>query len=66
MTAYIKARKKGDKQWSFLTSKGGINKLRVHAAIFDDEAAQRIIDANNGGNQAWEFKVQKVKAGEQE
>jgi hypothetical protein len=54
----IKVRKKGDKQWSFLTSKGGTNRLRIHAACFQSkEKAQSVIDENAAENTEWEWKV---------
>jgi len=31
----IKVRAKGKKRWAFLTSKGGTNYLRIHAAQFE-------------------------------
>ena len=57
---HIKIREKGKKAWYFLTSRGGMNRLRVHAATFKDEAAaQAVIDENKADNPEFEWKVSK-------
>jgi hypothetical protein len=44
---YVKVRMPGKNQYLFLTSKGGLNHLRIHAARFDDKAkAQAVVDVN--------------------
>lgn len=58
MTAHIKLREKGKRQWAFLTSRGGTNYLRIHAARFETvESAQKVIDENAADNPEWEWKV---------
>ena len=66
MTAcVIKVRQRGAKTYSFLTSKGGTNRLRIHAARFEDkdgqtgeQRAQRVVTANR--QPGWEWKVEKA------
>lgn len=56
MVAYVKCREKGRKRFAFLTSNGGLNSLRVHAARFETLAkAQALIDENTAENPEWEF-----------
>lgn len=58
MSTYVKCRMKGQKAWRFLTSRGGLNRLRIHAATFKSkEAAQALIDENAADNPEWEWKV---------
>lgn len=55
--AYVKCREIGRKQWAFL-SRGGCNRLRVHALRFASvERAQAVIDENAADNPEWEWKV---------
>jgi hypothetical protein len=55
---YVKLREKGSKQWGFLSSKGGVTHLRIHAARFANaEKAQTLIDTNAADNPDWEWKV---------
>ena len=57
MTAYVKCREVGRKQWGFL-ARDGVNRLRVHALRFEDLAkAQALIDENKDDNPEWEFKA---------
>lgn len=54
----IKVRKTGDKRWAFLSGKGGMNYLLVHALRFQDQArAQAVIDENAPNNPGVEWKV---------
>jgi hypothetical protein len=54
----LKIREKGKRAWYFVTSKGGSNRLRIHAARFDDaEKAQAVIDKYAAENDHLEFKV---------
>lgn len=54
---YVKVREIGKKQWLFL-SRGGANRLRIHASIFaTKEKAQALIDENAPDNPEWEWKV---------
>lgn len=59
MTVYfVKARKAGSKGWAFLTSKGGTNRLRVHAARFPTtERANAVAKFCIEDNPSWEFRV---------
>lgn len=59
---YVKCREKGKKRFAFLTSKGALNNLTIHAARFESaEKAEALIAANAADNPEWEFKV--VQAG---
>lgn len=54
----IKVKKAGEKAWYFLTPRGGMIRLRIHAAQFDTaEKAQAVIDANAADNPGFEWKV---------
>jgi hypothetical protein len=58
MTYAIKCRMHGEKTFGFLTSSGGVNKLRIHAGRFATmERAQAVIDDNANDNPEWDFKV---------
>jgi hypothetical protein len=58
MIFYVKCREVGKKQFLFLTSRGGLNRLRIHAARFETkDKAQALIDENAADNPEWEFKV---------
>lgn len=55
---YVKVRKMGAKSWSFLTPRGGTNRLRVHATIFNTlDQAERFIADHCDDNPEWEFRV---------
>lgn len=63
MTYAIKCRMAGEKTFGFLTPKGGVNKLKIHAGQFPTkERAQAVIDENAGDNPEWEFKVVELYA----
>lgn len=54
----IKVRMSGKKQWGFLTPKGGVTHLRIHAARWADrDACQRLVADNAPDNPEWEFKI---------
>lgn len=54
----IKCREVGKKAWAFLTPRGGLSRLRIHAARFDTvEKARALIDANKDDNPEWQFRV---------
>jgi hypothetical protein len=58
MIHYIKLREKDKKRWAFLTSKGGLTYLTIHASRFETkEAAERLIAENAADNPEWEWKV---------
>ncbi len=58
MAHAIKLREKGRRRWEFLTSDGALNRLRIHAARFEDAGkAQKIIDENAADNPGWEWMV---------
>lgn len=58
MTHAIKCREVGKKGWSFLSSGGHLNRLKIHASRFETAAkAQALIDANKDDNPGWEWKV---------
>lgn len=56
---HIKARKKGAKQWSFVTSTG-INHLRIHAKPFYAEHIEKALTVMAEDNPEFEFKKQPV------
>lgn len=54
----IKVRKRGSKRWDFLTPKGGVTHLRIHAAGFPTvAAAQAVVDASAADNPDWEWRA---------
>jgi hypothetical protein len=62
--ALIKVRDAGSRRFAFMTSRGGTNPLRIHAARFEDkdgqpgeERAQRFINDMAAANPGVEFKV---------
>lgn len=56
-THHIKMRKAGAKQWAFLTPRACTNRLRIHAAMFTEEAASEFVAKHRPLNPEWEFKV---------
>lgn len=59
----IKVRETG-KKWRFLTSKGGVTQLRIHAARWATrEPCERLIADNAPDNPDWEFKIVDMDAG---
>lgn len=51
MIVYVKARAKTATRFHFVTPKGALNALRIHAARFEGaEAARRFITENEPGN----------------
>lgn len=58
MAFSIKWKHKDDKKFVFMTSNGGGNSLKIHAARFETkEAAQKIIDDNVADNPDFKFRV---------
>lgn len=55
-THYIKARKKGERAWYFITPKGGMIRLRVHASLFTSEAADKVLEGIAKDNPEYDFK----------
>jgi len=54
----IKVREPGRKKWGFLTPKGGVTNLRVHAARWSDrEPCEKLIADNAPDNPGWAFKI---------
>jgi hypothetical protein len=61
MAFAIKWKHKEDKKYVFMTSNGGGNSLKIHAARFETaEAAQKVINDNAADNTDFNFKVQVV------
>lgn len=55
---HIKLRKTGDKTFCFLSGKGGLNRLRIHAAQFRQESdAQSVLAQILEDNPDYEGKV---------
>lgn len=52
----IKVREIGDKSWKFL-SRGGVNRLKIHALQFTREDAEKLIAENKDDNPEWEWKI---------
>lgn len=61
-THHVKCREKGKKTWKFMTPRGGLNSLRIHAAQFTEEKAKAFIEENTPDNPEWEFKSQPIEA----
>ncbi|WP_137114154.1 hypothetical protein [Mesorhizobium sp. GR13] len=60
----IKVREKGRKKWQFLTSRGGLTNLRVHAARWSTrEPCDTLIADNAADNPEWDFKVVDMGSG---
>jgi hypothetical protein len=59
MTYCVKTRETGKKHWKFVTSKGGVNRLRIHAAQFNDKskADALAVDINDNNRGEWEARV---------
>lgn len=58
-SVHIKLKPKGRKRFEFLTSKGGLNHLRIHAAMFTRERAEKLVTeirAENGDE--YEVKIE--------
>jgi hypothetical protein len=54
----VKCREVGTKRYAFLTSTGGLNPLRIHAARFETkEKAENFIAENAADNPEYEFRV---------
>ncbi len=54
----IKVRETGRKKWRFLTPKGGVTNLRVHASRWPArEPCERLIAEIAPDNPDWEFKI---------
>ncbi len=59
----IKVREAGRRKWRFLTSKGAVTQLRIHAARWATrEPCERLISDNAPDNPDWEFKVVEMEA----
>lgn len=60
----IKVRETGKKKWRYLTSRGGVTNLRIHAARWATrDPCDTLIAENAADNPDWEFKVVDMKAG---
>lgn len=54
----VKAKASQYRFWMFMTPRGGLNRLRIHAALFRDSAtAQKTIDLNREKHPDWQWKV---------
>lgn len=42
-SVHVKLRPKGHKRYEFLTSRGGLNHLRIHAAMFTPARAEQVV-----------------------
>ena len=59
----VKARRIGDKRFSFLTPAGAMNRLRIHAAMFPDlKKAKQVAGELRELNPSHEFKVSPARA----
>ena len=60
----IKVRMSGKKKWGFLTSKGGVTHLRIHAARWAArDACEKLVADNAPDNPDWEFKIVDMEKG---
>ena len=60
----VKARKTGDKAWHFVTPKGGMNRLRVHASLYPSNEAAALAATELGKlNTGYEFKAVSLTTG---
>lgn len=50
LTHFVKVREKTAKAFWFLTPKGGMNRLRVHASQFTEEQANKAVEEINREN----------------
>ena len=57
LTHYVKARKRGAKGWYFLTSKLGLNRLRIHAGMYTKEQAEQSAAEFAKQDESYEFKA---------
>lgn len=67
MTTYcVKVRQSGKKSWAFLTSKGGTNRLRIHASEIPDKTRAESIAAeiNQENKGVYEAKAEVFSADE--
>ena len=55
---FVKAKAPQYKYFMFVTPRGGLNRLRIHAATFrDEQTAQATIDMNAASRPDWQWKV---------
>jgi hypothetical protein len=56
----VKAKEVSKKKWGFITPRGGINFLRIHASNFSDKAKADALaaDINESNPNEWEAKVE--------
>jgi hypothetical protein len=60
----IKVRKNDRKRWGFLTPRGSVTHLRIHAARWAArDACEKLITDNAPDNPDWEFKVVDMSIG---
>lgn len=60
----IKVREAGKKKWRFLTSRGGLTNLRIHAARWAArEPCENLIAVNAPDNPEWEFRIVDMESG---
>lgn len=60
----IKVRQGEKKKWGFLTPRGGVTHLRIHAARWAArDACEQLITDNAPDNPDWQFKVVDMSTG---
>lgn len=57
LTHYVKARVKGGKRFLFVTPKLGLNRLRIHAAMFTADQAMASAEAWSVQDDRYEFRA---------
>ncbi len=57
LTHCVKAREKGKKSFKFITPKLGLNRLRIHAARFTKEGAEKSAAEWSTQDERYEFKA---------
>jgi hypothetical protein len=55
---FIKVRGPGEKTWAFISPRGGVSRLRIHACRFmNQEAAEELIAGARADDPGWDWKV---------
>lgn len=60
-THHVKARKKGEKVWYFVTTRGGLNRLRIHAHTYYPDTVEQAVQAMTADNPGYDFRSQPIE-----
>lgn len=58
---FVKVKSPESKRFTFLTPKGGVNNLRVHAGRWAQDAAERLVAEIKEENPGWDAKAVEIK-----